>query len=151
MSGQYGLTEEQRFMNKVLKAASGCWLWQGYCMPQGYGNFRTPKRQELAHRASYRLFKGPLQDCDVLHSCDNPSCVNPDHLSLGTHLENMRGCKRRGRNAFGEKHGRRKLSLEQVRAIKLAEGRQSEIAKVFGISQTTVSEIKLGKKWATSL
>lgn len=83
-----------------------------------------------------------------MHSCDNPSCVNPDHLSLGTRTENMQDAKRKGRNARGEGHGRSKLSCRDVEMIMKSPLSQAEIGQLFGISQGHVSEIKAGKKWS---
>ena len=118
-------------------------------MRNGYGLFRMSDRHHLAHRMAFRLFKGELADgLDVMHSCDNPACVNPDHLSLGTRLENMRDAVRKGRAARGERHGRHKLTEEMARDVLAADGMQRDIAKRFGVSQTTVSQIKSGSVWA---
>ena len=148
MPGEHGLPIEVRFMNKVKKQDSGCWEWQAYCMPRGYGMFRTSLRHELAHRISYQLFVGVLDPkLDVMHSCDNTRCVNPAHLSLGTRKDNMHDAHCKGRTAKGEKHGRSKLTEDQVRAIKKATGSQRSIAVMFGVSQPTISDIKTGQKW----
>jgi len=118
-------------------------------MPRGYGLFSFKGSCCLAHRISHLLFKGTLDDeLDVMHSCDNPKCVNPDHLSQGTRTDNMQDCKRKGRHTPGEKHGRSKLTEDQAKAVKAMPGFQKDIAKHFGISQAQVSEIKRGTKWA---
>lgn len=117
-------------------------------MPNGYGNFRTPTKHELAHRASHRLFVGPLDGRDVMHTCDTPACVNPSHLRLGTRTENMCDAKSKGRMASGERHGQAKLSAEQVAQIRAQHGTQKQVAALFGISQSHVSGIKRGVKWA---
>ena len=149
MANRKRVPETERFMSHVAKAESGCWLWTAFKMPSGYGNFRTSDGHRLAHRAAYRIFCGELVDgMDVMHSCDNPSCVNPEHLSLGSRTDNMRDAKSKGRNAKGEKHGRSKLSVDQVIAIRQMNGPQSAIAKQFDISQPTVSDIKTRRKWA---
>lgn len=143
-------SEIERFMSHVDKQ-SACWLWTAYRMPRGYGHFRQPNTHELAHRAAYRLFIGPIGDgLDVMHACDNPSCVNPAHLSLGTRTDNMRDAKRKGRNARGEAHGRSKLSAADVAAIRSSAASQSELARAFGVSQPHVSAIRACKKWAAS-
>ena len=116
-------------------------------MKSGYGNFRTPLKHELAHRVSYRLFNGELDKRDVMHKCDVPNCVNPEHLALGTRLENMQDAKRKGRMSVGQGHGRSKLTDEQVNLIKKSSKLQKEIAAEFGITQSHVSCLKSGKKW----
>lgn len=141
------MDEKTRFMKHVGKDADGCWRWLAYKMPSGYGNFRTHLRHELAHRSSYRLFRGPLDARDVMHSCDNPSCVNPDHLSLGARKENMADAAQKGRSAKGESHGRSKLTEQQIDSIRSSALLQRQIAHEFGISQGHVSAIRGGKKW----
>lgn len=141
--------EPDRFMRHVRKDQSGCWEWTAYRMPNGYGHFRTPRRHELAHRASYRLFKGPLIDgLDVMHSCDNPSCVNPEHLSQGTRTDNMRDAKAKRRMARGSRHGRSKLTEIEARFAKSCGLPQAETAAILGVSQSHISAIRSGKRWA---
>lgn len=136
-------------MLHVAEQPDGCWLWTAFRMANGYGFFRLSDRHELAHRTSYRLFIGELVDgLDVMHSCDNSGCVNPDHLSLGTRKENMAHAVAAGRMAVGEHHGRAKLSEPEVIAIRDAAGTQREIAAMFGVSQGHVSDIKRGTKWS---
>jgi len=129
-------------MSHVQKSNNGCWLWTAYRMKNGYGMFRTPARHELAHRSSFRLFVGALDKRDVMHSCDTPACVNPEHLSLGTKTENMQDAKKKGRMRVGERHGRTKLTDEQFEQVKTAPGLQREIAALYGISQGHVSFIR---------
>ena len=136
------MPESERFMQKVHKIENGCWLWTAYRMKNGYGLFRTPAKHELAHRTAYRLFNGNLDARDVMHSCDNPACVNPTHLSLGTRKENMQDAKRKMRMRVGESHGRAKLTNEQVKFAKTAFGLQQEIAVFLGVSQGHISYIR---------
>lgn len=148
------LSEKDRFMKYVSENEDGCWEWTGFKMSSGYGRFSQAGRNssqptELAHRASYRIFNGDPSGTGVMHSCDNPCCVNPEHLSLGTQTDNMRDAKNKGRNASGEAHGRSKLTLIEVNRIRETEGLfQREIAEIFNVSQATVSDIKNGRKWA---
>lgn len=140
------MPEVERFMSKVHKAENGCWLWQAYCMKNGYGFFRTPTKNELAHRVSYRLFVGLLDARDVMHKCDTPSCVNPNHLSLGTRKENMQDAKKKMRMRSGGQHGRAKLTDEQIAFAKKSNKLQREIAATLGVSQGHISAIKNGKR-----
>ena len=147
MSGKPKQSEMDRFMSHVHKHDSGCWLWTAYCMKNGYGHFSTKLKHELSHRVSYRLFNGQLDTRDVMHQCDTPSCVNPNHLVLGTRLENMQDAKRKGRMCIGERHGRSKLTDEQVQFIRKSNKLQRKIADEFGITQGHVSCLKNSKKW----
>lgn len=151
------------FWKKVNKTTE-CWLWTAYKTDNGYGYTWDGSRNQLAHRLCWKLTRGEIPDglC-VLHHCDVPACVNPDHLFLGTHLENMADRDAKGRQPKGDqngahtrpdrlprgsKHGQAKLSEHQVLEIKAAQGRQHEIAKRYGVSQTLVSAIRRGVKWA---
>lgn len=88
-----------RFEEKYIpEPMSGCWLWIASELGNGYGQFRMGV-EVLAHRVSYRLFKGEIPPGEVVrHTCDTPSCVNPDHLELGTYRDNNQDRDRRGRN-----------------------------------------------------
>jgi hypothetical protein len=136
------MPEAERFMEKVNKMENGCWLWTAHCMKNGYGLFRTPARNELAHRVAHRLFNGALDQRDVMHACDTPACVNPEHLSLGTRKENMQDAKRKSRMRVGELHGRAKLTNAQIEFAKITSGLQREIAAVLGVSQGHISAIR---------
>lgn len=79
--------------------AAECWLWTGYCDSKGYGIAGFKGKARKAHRVSFELTFGPIPaGAHVLHSCDNPPCVNPHHLHLGTHTDNMREKVARGRD-----------------------------------------------------
>ena len=93
---------EQRFWERVRKS-DGCWLWTGRHRPDGYGQLLTAERRVVyAHRLAYEIHHGPIPDgMFVCHHCDNTPCVRPDHLFLGTHADNMRDMREKGRAANG--------------------------------------------------
>ena len=140
-----------RFNKLYLKdLKTGCWIWQGTKSRKGYGIIWDSERKHRkhAHRASYSLFNGTIPDglC-VLHKCDIPACVNPEHLFLGTNADNNEDCRKKGRNAFGETNGSAKLTNEQVRKIRSDTRTSRKIAKDYNVSNMTVSYIKRRIKW----
>src|SRR3990167_6332282 len=97
--GPKPIPKEQRFWRMVYRT-DWCWLWLGAKLKKGYGVFREtcPRRSVLAHRVAYELANGPIPGGKfVCHHCDNPSCVRPSHLFLGTQKDNMADCSRKGR------------------------------------------------------
>jgi len=134
---------------------TGCWLWTGGTDSNGYGKIMLNYKVLGAHRVSWEVHHGPIPPgLYVCHKCDVPGCVNPDHLFLGTHRENMRDKMAKGRanTPFGSPHANAKLNENQVRIIKrlLSFGTvaQTDIAAAFGVNQRTVSNIKINKGWA---
>lgn len=124
-----------------------CWEWTGSRWSNGYGRFCRP-RYSIAHRVSWELYCGEIPDgMNVLHRCDNPCCVNPSHLFLGTDLDNMRDKVAKERSARGEQHGRAFLTEDAVRRIRDDHQAQRKIATEYGVSQSTVSRIKHGEQW----
>lgn len=101
-----------RFMSKVQKTDT-CWVWQGSYFNSGYGQFWLNNTNKLAHRVSYELFKGPIKDklC-VCHTCDNKQCVNPEHLWLGTHKENVADCYAKDRHPKTGRPRKTKLAAD---------------------------------------
>ena len=101
--------DKERFEKFFIKKDNDCWVWQGTRHRQGYGFFRIHKKMVVAHRVSYALYKGKIpkgkgyHGICVCHSCDNPSCVNPNHLFLGSQKTNMKDMKRKGRGVLGRK------------------------------------------------
>jgi hypothetical protein len=136
------------FLDRIEKTNS-CWLWKGTKNSYGYGIFLLPGEKPVrAHRYSYEFHKGPIPDgLVVLHSCDNPLCVNPDHLSIGTRGDNNRDAKRKRRNAHGEKNGQSKLTAEMVAAILSSNEPQITLAKRYGVGQGNISRIKNNHLW----
>lgn len=140
-------TAEQRFLAKVeVDSSTGCWLWTASTNDDGYAVFGpgVPHRGSvLAHRWSYAYFVGPIPgNLNVLHRCDVPRCVNPEHLFVGTQAENVADCATKGRR---NQSRYRKLSPElheEIARIYFAgEKSQSELARSFGVSQPTISFI----------
>lgn len=141
-----------RFETKFLpEPMSGCWLWEASLRPNGYGRFGMggAGNTEYAHRASWRLYRGeiPTGMC-VLHRCDNPACVNPDHLFLGTQGDNSQDKWAKGRGVKGEKASWSKLTEEDVRAIRADKRSLAQVAADFDISFQNVGLIKQRKTWA---
>lgn len=144
------LTPEQRFWTHVDDQEGSCWVWMGARFPTGYGHLVFRGKDTYAHRVAWELMRGPIPaGLHVLHRCDNPPCVNPDHLMIGTHADNMADMSAKGRART-----RRKLTLQQaaeIRAAHRAGERLSDIATRYGVSVPTVSEIGHGRKWARAL
>lgn len=144
-------TRADTFWNFVEKMASGCWEWRGGTT-KGYGTYRD----KSAHRVSYERYKGPIPPgMIVCHSCDNPSCVNPDHLWAGTYSDNANDMWSKGRgnrNAgpLGELNPVSKLKAEQALEIMRLSGAVSdcELARRYGVSSSAVRSVRIGRTWA---
>jgi hypothetical protein len=155
-----------RFWRHV-EQTSGCWLWTGRTNRQGYGKTWStgkPVRTLIAHRVSWELHHGPIPPgAFVLHDCDTPACVNPAHLSLGDHAQNMADKVRRHRqkcgpelvahrkHARGERHGWAKLTDDSVREIRAlwATGQwsQQRLGERFHVDQTCISSVVRRQWW----
>lgn len=149
------------FWSKVAFTANPdkCWEWGGYKDANGYGRFSHKglgKSSKLCHRVAWTLVYGEvLNNLFVCHDCDNPSCVNPNHLFLGTHTDNMRDMikKGRGRKAImtGEKNPAVKLTIEKVDSIRerYAGGgvSKAQLAREMGVDPKTIYNIVTNKKW----
>lgn len=153
-----------RFWDKVDKRGEDeCWLWVGAVNSSGYGSFRFRGRAVASHRVSWILTFGEIEQllnvdvrgtC-VLHKCDNRKCVNPNHLFLGTHEENMKDMAVKGRGKtkeqFGEFNPCSKLTTNDVLQMRIlyASGnyRLTDLANKFNIAFQTVSDITRRKRW----
>ena len=137
------------FEERYAVSEKGCWFWIGGTDTCGYGIWNA-HGQRYAHRASYVKHKGEIpKGMHVLHSCDHPNCVNPEHLRLGTHQENMAELRAKGRayGAKGEANYSAKLSEAQALSI-LADRRPiTAIAKEYGLTRASVTNIKKGVTW----
>ena len=132
---------------------SGCWEWSGSRNPKGYGTAQFRGRGMNAHRVSYLAFMGPIgPGLCVCHVCDNPGCVNPEHLWLGTYKENWHDCRAKGRETSGERNGRSKLTHDDILRMRLMyalnpDRTQQVIASLFGVSRSCVCKIVNRKAW----
>ena len=148
---------EFRFWKKVDKREENeCWNWLGAKNEKGYGGIGRGVRNgkhELAHRVSYELTHGAVPEgCYVLHSCDNPSCVNPAHLRAGSQSENIKEAFDKKRKVqpimFGEQNPRSKLNIEQVKFIKSnPQLGHKHIADMFGLSPNCIRGVRIGRTW----
>jgi hypothetical protein len=145
----------ERFEEKIAYCPmSGCWLWTASVDMYGYGRIRVDGKSRKASRVSWELHRGPIPgDLHVCHHCDTPSCVNPDHLFLGTRSDNQRDCEIKGRrtHARGEQSNKAKMTATKVleaRARSAAGEKTRQLARAYGISQPSMKAILRRKAWA---
>ena len=129
----------------------GCWIWMKSVTPAGYGFANSPgrtKHNEMAHRASFRVFRGEIpQGMVVAHSCDNPYCVNPSHLFLATHKENSQDMVAKNRSAKGEKCGKSKLTQDQVDFIRSSDLSTYKLGAMLGVTPENIGYVRRGVTW----
>lgn len=133
-----------------LDPHTGCLLWTGCVNTRGYAQVRHNGAVVSAHRVALELSGVPLKANDlVLHQCDVRHCINPQHLRVGTHIENVRDAVARKRYPYGTKVVTAKLDDSKVKTIKeWSKSRtQKQLAEIFGVAQTTISHILTGKAW----
>jgi len=147
---------EDRFWAKVNKKSSGtCWEWTATLNAKGYGLFGIEGRMRLAHRISWFLNSAKHPGAlSVLHKCDNPRCVNPEHLFLGTQADNMKDMDKKGRRinpiVIGSKNPFSKLTEPSVRVIKRClqiRVKGNFLAKLFRVGKTNISQISNNHTW----
>ncbi len=140
-------TQIERFEAKLQKT-DGCWEWKAAIGGRGYGHYWFEGRPRPAHQVAFLLFKGPIAGgLFVLHKCDNRKCVNPAHLFLGTNAENMADMVSKRRQAIGSKVSSSKLTESQIAAIRQDQRSQRRIGSEYGVSHTTIGQIKSGQIW----
>lgn len=140
---------------KYVQKGDGCWEWSGariYYRNGGAGVLRVAGRNVWAHRLSYELHYGPIPvGYFVCHRCDNPPCVRPDHLFLGTPAENSHDMWRKGRHPHGRTHYNVRLTADQVCEIRHADvdgqGFYTRLAKQYGVSSCTIHDIRKRRSW----
>ena len=157
MTSVGGSTSIQRYIDKrsIPEPNTGCTLWTTTrCTQDGYGQMRLDNKSQRVHRVVWELTNGPIPaGLCVLHHCDVPSCVNPAHLFLGSHTDNMRDMVRKGRHSPPPKYNGSKLSYELARVIRErhSEGRTSaSLGREYGVCRTTIDWIIQGKTWTNS-
>lgn len=147
---------EERFFRKVQKTES-CWLWTGNKRRLGYGSIQEGGKGSptlSAHRLSYRIHKGEIPEgMVVMHSCDNPSCVNPDHLSVGTYKENTADMIAKGRKRtvapLGVGNGKAKLNESLVQYIRQNPHKShAALARELGVGANAIRGVRIGRTWS---
>ena len=147
-------TELERFWEKVDRKSSGCWEWQAATDKDGYGIFTYQGKMYKTHRLSIILDGHDIPSgMMVCHHCDNPGCVNPDHLYIGDAWSNMADKVERGRAYCpqGEKHHHAKLTENDVRGVRAAVRfgfNTKSVARIFGVRQEHVNKIVRGERWS---
>lgn len=149
----------EKFWERVRKSAdpNACWEWTGSVLPRGYGRFYPRWKVGLySHRVSWEMANGREVPAGlvVMHACDNPRCVNPSHLSVGTLGDNMQDCAAKGRTAHnslpGERHPNAKLTDAQVMEIRQRHAlgeRRATVATAFGVSKELIKAIVARRAW----
>lgn len=144
----------ERLAGRIKVTPSGCHEFTGTRNPNGYGQLTIQRTVVRAHRVSWIANFGPIPDgLSVLHRCDNPPCINPTHLFLGTQSDNIKDAYAKGRAGLGLRPDEGRLSAETVAEIRALEGKRLRrlIAQDFDVSESTVSRIWAGRmygRWA---
>lgn len=141
----------RRFWEKVQKTPDGCWQWLACTDRKGYGLFSIRSKHRGAHRVSWEIANGRSVPAGlvVMHSCDSPGCVNPEHLSVGTGLENNADKVAKGRHPEGAAASfPKKLDRNDVLVIRTASATSAALSRQFGISESMIRAVRSRKAWA---
>lgn len=155
-SKNYSHDIKKRFWSKIdIQREDECWPWLGNLYSSNYGRFFMYNRYFASHRVMWEWIYGPIPPrIEVCHSCDNPSCVNPEHLFLGTHQDNMKDMARKGRGGIclGEENkggGKLKNSdIFYIRDLFQLGWKHRDIAHLFGVSCGLIGHIRQGRVWS---
>lgn len=153
-TSDYTSKDKKRFWSKVEISIKNnqCWEWQAGHNSDGYGRFWCNNKTRQAHCIAWELFNHKSSNglC-VLHSCDNPNCVNPEHLSLGTNLDNSRDMVEKGRQSKGEKNGNCKLTGKEVSEIRKRYANEfvtlAALGREYNVSYVQIAYIVKHKGW----
>lgn len=149
MTPRWQVKDAERFWRRVRKTEC-CWVWTGCRLRTGYGHFKVAGRVVRAHRFAWEEVHWPIADgLHVCHRCDNPACVNPAHLFLGTHEENMRDMARKNRAKSwpGALNPRAVLTADRVALIRSSTEPRRLLAQRFGVSLSLISAVRNHRVW----
>jgi hypothetical protein len=143
-------TPIERILSKtVLNELTGCWEWKGYTYSTGQGSISIDNKPTLVYRAVYEFYYGKIPEgLLACHKCDNHSCVNPNHIFLGTYKDNSQDAAKKGRLERGSKRKLSKLKEEDIFMIRKDSRQQRTIAKDYNVSQCTIYRIKNNLAWS---
>ena len=146
--------ELRSFWSKVSKSPHGCWNWTAHTDKGGYGTLSVGASPCKSHRFSWMIHRGAIPEgLGVLHKCDNPRCVNPDHLFLGTNTDNTEDRDAKGRQVQGDRHPDAKLTSEDVKEIRSVFVPRSRktgaraLARKFGVAKSTLLGVVNRTTW----
>ena len=143
----------ERFRSKVAKKGDAeCWEWKACSKAQGYGRIHLNGKMQSAHRVAYALVNGDVPaHRHVLHTCDNPTCCNPGHLTLGSASENIRDMVKKNRHARGERHGRAKLTSKKAEEIRASEAPLHALSETYGVHPSVISSVRRNMHWKAAV
>jgi hypothetical protein len=146
---------EGRFWERIQVTGKGCWEWQGWKAGKGYGGINYQGRKMYAHRLAWILRRGEIPTgLQVLHHCDNPPCINPDHLFLGTNTDNVHDCIAKGRKVVGDVRGEKNpkavlspVDVLRIRRLYDSGWKHEQIANAFCAPINAVRKAALRQTW----
>lgn len=147
----YNIWTVMRLLKNSHDEPSGCRIWDGQLNKKGgYGRIGYMGKGWRAHRLAYLLLQGPIPDgMELLHSCDNPRCINPAHLRPGTHAENIAEAYQKGRKTFPQGPGHPRFSFSREQAMEIINSTESagSISRRIGVSVSSICRLRKGDTW----